>query len=174
MKTYNEQIQKIMKHCKGTLKDSFQLEDYEEEGFITLSYLKEVFETLDLKLDLELLDYILYLIFSRSDSISKMKYPILFDLIDGKLVQTHLSQSSEGMPGGHRKRPESSSPSKIKARNQDKYSHGVQSMSIGQNEKGNVEEDEGEEEEQYEDEEFEKLLDKDDEDMEEEDEGQEY
>jgi hypothetical protein len=36
-----------------------QLEDYEEEGFINIGAFKEAFVTLDIKLDDELLDYIL-------------------------------------------------------------------------------------------------------------------
>jgi Ca2+-binding EF-hand superfamily protein len=50
-KTYCEKIQKVFAKCKNTLKDSFQLEDYEEEGFISLAYLKEVFTNLELNLD---------------------------------------------------------------------------------------------------------------------------
>jgi len=39
------------------------LEDYEEEGIITLPALKEAFETLDIELEDDLLDYILYVIY---------------------------------------------------------------------------------------------------------------
>jgi hypothetical protein len=65
------------------------------------------------------MDYILYVIYQRSESLEKMKYQVFFDLIDGKVIQGQLSVGSEG--GQTRKRPESSSPEKIKARNKEKY-----------------------------------------------------
>jgi len=77
-----------------------------------------------------------------------MRYSVVFEMAEGKNLQSHLSQSSEGGP---RKRPESSSPSKIKARNQNKMGEMA----------GN---EEGEDDEHYDNDEFEKLLDKDDED----------
>ena len=63
------------------------MEDYEEEGMIDIVALKECFVTLDIDLDNVLMDYLLYVIYSKSESTDKMKYQILFDLIDGKLVQ---------------------------------------------------------------------------------------
>jgi hypothetical protein len=68
------------------LKDTIQCEDYEEEGFIAISAFKESFETMEIELDQDVLDYLLYVVYSRSESIEKMKYQILFDLIDGKMV----------------------------------------------------------------------------------------
>ncbi len=103
--------------------DSFQLEDYSEEGTVSLKYLKEVFVTLDIKLEPEVMDYLLFCVFSKSESTLRMKYQLIFDLAEGRFPQTHMSCSSEGANGGLRKRPESSSPSKIKARNQNKFSH---------------------------------------------------
>lgn len=76
-----------------------------------------------------------------------MRYQALFDLLEGKLVQGQLSVGShEG-----RKRPESSSPEKLKARNKEKFT-------AGQAPQAEAEED-------YEDEEFDQLLDKDDEEQ---------
>ena len=70
----------------------------------------------------DLLDYILYYIYQRSESVEKMKYTSLFDLIEGKhqpvTAQAQLSVNSEAPS---RKRPESSSPEKLKARNKDKF-----------------------------------------------------
>jgi hypothetical protein len=60
---YNEKIQKVLSSCKNTLKDTLQLEDYEEEGTISLGAFKEGFVTLDIKLDEELLDYILFVVY---------------------------------------------------------------------------------------------------------------
>jgi hypothetical protein len=53
----------VLSSCKNTLKDTLQLEDYEEEGTISLGAFKEGFVTLDIKLDEELLDYILFVVY---------------------------------------------------------------------------------------------------------------
>jgi len=58
-----------------------------------------------------------------------MKYQAIFDLIEGKIMLGQLSVGST--EGGTRKRPESSSPEKLKARNKEKFtanqSHPLQS-----------------------------------------------
>jgi len=81
--------------CKNTLKETIQLEDYEEEGVITLAGLKEAFETMDIDLDDDVMDYLLFVIYQRSESLDKLKYQALFDLLDGKLVQGQLSVASD-------------------------------------------------------------------------------
>ena len=63
------------------------MEDYEEEGTVTLGAFKEAFVTLDITIDEELLDYIIYIVYQKSESKDKMNYNALFDLIDGKLTQ---------------------------------------------------------------------------------------
>ena len=35
----------------------------------------------------DLLDYVLFVIYQKSESVSKMKYSVIFDLIDGKILQ---------------------------------------------------------------------------------------
>ena len=112
---------KIFAKCKGTLKDTLQLEDYEDNGCIPLSAFQESFETLDIKVDKDLFDYMIYVVYQRSESLEKMNYQILLDLIDGKVMQGQLSVGSNE---GGRKRPESSSPEKLKARNKEKYTAG--------------------------------------------------
>ena len=52
-----------------------------------MSAFTEAFETLEIDLEQDLLDYLLYVIYSKSESIEKMKYQTLFDLIEGKLLQ---------------------------------------------------------------------------------------
>jgi hypothetical protein len=51
-----------------------QCEDYDEEGTIPLSAFKEAFETLELEIDKDIYDYLMYVIYSKSESIEKMKY----------------------------------------------------------------------------------------------------
>ena len=82
---YNDKIQKLLASCKNTLKDTLQLEDYEEEGVITVSALKEAFQTLDIDIDEELMDYVLFVVYQKSESTERMNYLALFDLIDGKI-----------------------------------------------------------------------------------------
>jgi hypothetical protein len=53
---------------------------------IEIAALKECFTTIDINIDDALLDYLLYVIYSKSESADKMKYQVLFDLIEGKLV----------------------------------------------------------------------------------------
>ena len=98
------------------------MEDYEEEGYLSLGQIKDCFETLELLNDDlisdELFDYILFILYQKSEGIDKLNYPMLFELIEGKLLLSQMSVGSEGVQS--RKRPESSSPQKIKARNKDK------------------------------------------------------
>jgi hypothetical protein len=61
---------------------------------------------------------VLYVVYQKSESIEKMRYSVLFELIDHGKVPGLNAQSSEGA----RKRPESSSPEKLKARNKEKFS----------------------------------------------------
>ena len=106
------------------MKDTLQLEDYEDEGTIPVSAFKEAFETLDIKIEKELYDYLIFVVYQRSESLEKMNYQVLFDLLDGKVMQGQLSVGSNdgGATGNSRKRPESSSPEKLKARNKEKFS----------------------------------------------------
>lgn len=79
-----------------------------------------------------------------------MKYSVLFDLLEGKLVQGQLSVGSQE---GSRKRPESSSPEKLKARNKEKYNSNEQQPAKVAEKEAEDEEDQ-EYDENYEEEEF--------------------
>jgi hypothetical protein len=147
-----KRIQKLLLTCRDTLKETLELEDYEEDGAIPYTALKEAFVTLELDLGEELLDFILYVLYQKSESLEKLRYPVLFDLLDGKLPGLNATSSEGG-----RKRPESSSPEKLKARNKEKFSEVEAAAKGAANER---------KEDEYE-EEFEQLLDKDDEEAEE-------
>ena len=43
-----KKVQKELTQCRDTLKETLELEDYEEEGAIPVSAFKEAFSTLDL------------------------------------------------------------------------------------------------------------------------------
>ena len=101
----------------------------------------------------ELVDFIFFVVYQKSESVEKLRYSVLFDLIDGKLPGLNATSSEGG-----RKRPESSSPEKLKARNKEKFSGASEPEATKQHEKAKKDDN-------YEDE-FEQLLDKDDEDEE--------
>ncbi len=86
VKKCNENLIKLLAGCKDTLKETIQLEDYEEEGIINVNALKESFETLGIDIDDDLMDYIIFVLYQRSESLDKLKYEVLFDLLDGKIV----------------------------------------------------------------------------------------
>ena len=65
------------------------------------------------------MDFIVYAVYLRSDGVQRLKYSIVLDMIDGKYVPgMGVNSSGDGVV---RKRPESSSPEKLKARNKEKY-----------------------------------------------------
>jgi len=66
IKKYNDKISKIFGSFKGTLKETILLEDYEEQGVISMSALKECFETLDIDIDNDLFEYIIFVMYQKS------------------------------------------------------------------------------------------------------------
>lgn len=99
------------------MKEALELEDYDEEGAIPASAFRESFVNLEIDIDDELMDFVLYVIYQKSESIDKLRYSVLFEMLDGKLPGLNATSSEGG-----RKRPESSSPEKLKARNKEKFS----------------------------------------------------
>lgn len=105
---------------RDTLLETMQLEDYEETGEISLAGFREAFQALGVEgVDEEMLEFFAVLLYGRAQSVDRLPYGQLFELLE------------------KRPRPESSSPEKLKARNQEQ-----------------------EPAEEYEEEEFEKMLDK--------------
>jgi hypothetical protein len=51
--------------------------------------------TLDIELSEEVLDYLLFVVYQKSESSDKMKYQVILDLIEGKILQGGLSVGSE-------------------------------------------------------------------------------
>jgi hypothetical protein len=52
-----------MQGCKETLKDTLESEDYEDEGVLPVGAIKECFVTLDIEIDDDLMDYVLFVIY---------------------------------------------------------------------------------------------------------------
>ncbi len=111
-----KQVQKLLAPCRDTLKETLELEDYEEEGALSVGSFKEAFSTLDIDIDQELMDFVLFVLYQKSEGLHKLRYAVIFDLIDGKIPGLNATSSEGG-----RKRPESSSPEKLKARNKEKF-----------------------------------------------------
>lgn len=63
VKKFNETLTKLLGPCKGTLKETLLLEDYDEEGTIPIGAIKEAFVTLDIEIDEDVLDYLLFVVY---------------------------------------------------------------------------------------------------------------
>lgn len=140
----------LLSPYKDTLKETFQCEDYDDSGYLTAQTFLESLKSLQIDdLSPDLLDYLVYATYAKSDNHSHgLKYDSLFDLISSSGNAAGVTAS-----GQKRSRPESSSPEKLKARNNNK-------ATLSKNEQ---EEDEEVAEQEYAEDQFEKMLDKDDE-----------
>ena len=118
-------VKDVQKECdryKDTIKESLQLEDYEEEGFLSRDLFIENLKTLELNLTKDQLDFLVFAMYLKSESLSKLKYGFFSDMLDGKYTPVVAGGTSSSNEGGNlRKRPESSSPEKLKARNKSKF-----------------------------------------------------
>ena len=63
MRRLTESVKQLFVGCRNTLKETIQLEDYEEEGVVTFAALKDAFQTLEIDVSEELLDYILFIMY---------------------------------------------------------------------------------------------------------------
>ena len=54
-----------------------------------------MFESLDIEMEEDLMDYLIYVVYSKSESVDKMAYGLIFEVVEGKVVPGHLSQSSD-------------------------------------------------------------------------------
>lgn len=82
----NEDLYSSLKLYKGSLLDCLQVEDYDEIGILSAQDIEKGIKNLDLKqLTPDLMDYLMFFIYQRSESVEKMKYTVLFDLLEGNL-----------------------------------------------------------------------------------------
>lgn len=82
VKQLKKQVKAQLVSCKMSLEETIKLDDDEGTGLVSLEGLKESFEVMDLTIDPKLEEFIMYFIFKQSESIHKMKYMILIDLLD--------------------------------------------------------------------------------------------
>lgn len=94
-------IEKFGKH-RQALRDALACEDYEESGILELTQVREAIVSVEEDVDDHLMDWMLYYIYSRSDTVDRMEYQVLIRLLDDALKQ-------------QKKRPESSNHEKVKA-----------------------------------------------------------
>lgn len=107
------ELRERFKHCRDSLREALELEEYEEDGTISLTAFRQAFIELELNLSDEQLDFIVYSVYIKSESSQRLRHGALFEMLDDEAL---AASASEG-----RKRPESSSPEKLKARNKDKF-----------------------------------------------------
>lgn len=67
---------------RGTLIDALQCEDYNEEGLLELTQLYESISSVNEDLEGNILDYMLYYVFVRSQAPDRMDYKVLIDMLD--------------------------------------------------------------------------------------------
>ncbi len=88
-------VAKRFARFKDTLQDSLSCEDYEQEGVLDLVQLKEAILGVDEDIDWHLLDYMLWYVYVRSDSVDRLEYKVLLTLIDDQTKKQQRPQSSK-------------------------------------------------------------------------------
>ena len=119
VKSFHDQLQQEFGALTSSIKSALECEDYEEEGVINIEGLNEAFSSISFDVEEDLMNYIIYVLYTKSESIERLNYSVLFELITGKM--NHLIPGYSGDGAGGRKRPESSSPQKLRDRNKEKY-----------------------------------------------------
>ena len=108
-----EQFGRKLERLLSCLKD----EDYEDEGVLDLVQLKEAI-TSECE-DTQIVDYLLYYVFVRSESASQMQYEKIIAMLDDAVNQ---------QPSKRKARPESTSPEKLKQRNPSSGAGGIKNL----------------------------------------------
>jgi len=106
------EIRSKLKNCLNSLKEGFEIEENEDDKTVTGQGFRQVFEDLEIDVSEEQMQFMIFTAYKKSETASKLKYLALFEMLEDEAL---AASASEG-----RKRPESSSPEKLKARNKDK------------------------------------------------------
>ena len=77
-----KRVRALLQGCKMSLGETIKLDDERETGVVTIDNLREAFETLDLDVPRDVLDFILFIVFRRSESTKRMQYEALLELLD--------------------------------------------------------------------------------------------
>lgn len=95
--------------AKTRLAEVLAEEDISNEGFVDLQQLKDAIQGEYDSIDGQLMDYLLYSVFIRSDSADKMEYKYIMSTLEESLNLKQRASSAK-----RTNRPESSSPEKLK------------------------------------------------------------
>jgi len=110
---------------KEKMQYALEVEDYEDEGCLTLIQIKEAIQSEyeNKNPDEAIIDYLLYYCYIRSQSDDKMEYKHIITLLT---ESAHLQERASG--DKRKPRPESSSPEKLKKRNPPSTGAGIANL----------------------------------------------
>lgn len=74
-------LQKFKEH-KQSLAEALAVEDYQESGYTELTAVKEAITSVCDDVDIQLLDWLLWYVYSKSEGLDRMEYRCLVRLLD--------------------------------------------------------------------------------------------
>lgn len=107
------ELREKLKNCLNSLKEGFEIEENDDGQTVTAKNFRQVFEDLEIEVTEEQMQFMLFTSYKKSQNHLTLLYAALFDMLEDEAL---AASASEG-----RKRPESSSPEKLKARNKEKF-----------------------------------------------------
>ena len=89
--------------CKISLEETVRIDDEADTGFVSMENMRENFEVLDLNLEEDLMEFVFYWIYQKSENAEKLKYSVLFTLLEEEIIeeeehlvdQDHLLEEEE-------------------------------------------------------------------------------
>ena len=84
---YKGKIINQLKSFKISLEESVKIDDENDTGLISLENLKETFEVLEIELEQDIMEFLIYWIYRSSTDIDHLKYSALFDLLDQEIIE---------------------------------------------------------------------------------------
>ena len=73
---YENRVNKVIGPLQNQIFDAIEMEEH-EEGLVTYESLKSAFHSIEVQIDPELLDYILFYVFKHSKNSQEMKYGVI-------------------------------------------------------------------------------------------------
>lgn len=104
-------IETFLKYLPA-LKDALSAEDYENSGLCDHIQIREAIQSVHEDVDNQLLDWMVFYVFNQSESVEKMKYRVLT-----QLLEEELDKKPSRVASAKPRRPESSNPAKIAKHN---------------------------------------------------------
>lgn len=90
-------VQKLGRY-RQSLEEYLGCEDYEQEGILDLTQLIEAIRGIEEDLDDHVLDYMLYYVYVRSDSVDKLEYKLLLGMLDEESRKRERTASAKQRP----------------------------------------------------------------------------